>query len=212
MMAPSLHDAEVFAKGAALLQDSDPVMARIMAACGEVRLPLDGKQTHFEALVEAIVYQQLSGAAAERIYDRVLDLLPGRRASPEALHRVPDDALRSAGLSQRKVRYLKDLADYAMLPDGPLEHLHQLPDAEVEEALVRLRGVGRWSAQMFLIFRLGRPNVLPDGDLGIRKAVQRAYALNELPKPAQVRILGERWTPYRTIASLYLWRSLEKRG
>ncbi|MGC8667398.1 MAG: DNA-3-methyladenine glycosylase family protein [Chthonomonadales bacterium] len=211
-MGPSLFDPGVFDAGAAFLRGRDPVLARLMERCPDVRLVPDGKVSHFEALVEAIVYQQLSGGAAERIYSRLQVLFPGGRVSAEVLASLPEEALRGAGLSQMKVRYLKDLAAHALQSENRLERIHELPDDQVEEVLVGLRGIGPWSAHMFLIFRLGRTNVLPYGDLGIRKAIQRAYGLDALPTPTAVRSFGERWTPYCTIASLYLWRSLEERG
>ena len=212
MTASSLFDADLFRRGKEFLRTRDPVLARVMDECGEVRLAPNGYRSHFEALAEAIVYQQLSGMAAERIFSRLRSLFPSGEITPRELAGFPDDVLRGTGLSQMKVSYLKDLTVHALQPDNHLERLHELADNEVEEALVRLRGIGPWSVHMFLIFRLGRPDVLPDADLGIRKAIRRAYALGDLPKPAHVRRLADPWRPYATIASLYLWRSLEKRG
>ena len=128
---------------------------------------------------------------------------------PHELATTADDRLRAAGLSRQKLSYLKDLASRVVENDVPIETLHELPDDVVIESLVRVKGVGRWTAQMFLMFRLGRPDVLPELDLGIQKAIQRAYGLRKRPLPARVIKIGAPWTPYRTVASWYLWRSLE---
>jgi 3-methyladenine DNA glycosylase/8-oxoguanine DNA glycosylase len=122
---------------------------------------------------------------------------------------TPDERLRGVGLSRQKLSYLKDLASRVASSELPIESLHELPDRDVIETLVRVKGVGRWTAQMFLMFRLGRPDVLPDLDLGIQNAVQRAYRLRKRPTPERVLKLGAAWAPYRTVASWYLWRSLE---
>jgi DNA-3-methyladenine glycosylase II len=132
-----------------------------------------------------------------------------RRALPHELASTPDEQLRGVGLSRQKLSYLKDLAARVASSELAIETLHDLPDDEVIETLVRVKGVGRWTAQMFLMFRLGRPDVLPELDLGIQNAVQRAYRLRKRPTPERVRKIGAPWAPYRTVASWYLWRSLE---
>jgi DNA-3-methyladenine glycosylase II len=165
--------------------------------------------THFDALLRSIVYQQLSGKAATTILDRVLALYGGRYPRPAQLLDTPEPTLRGAGLSRQKLGYLRDLAAKVDTGEVPLARVGRLPDEEVITHLTRVKGIGRWTAQMFLIFRLGRPDVLPEMDLGIQTAIQRAYGLPERPGPADVLRIGERWRPHATVASWYLWRSLE---
>ena len=160
-------------------------------------------------MCRTIVYQQLSGKAAATIHGRVLGLFGGRTPTPDELVATRDDALRGAGLSRQKLTYLKDLASRVASGDVPIERLHEFSDDGVIDALVRVKGVGRWTAQMFLMFRLGRPDVLPEADLGIQNAIQRAYGLRKRPAPRRVAKIGAPWAPYRTVASWYLWRSLE---
>lgn len=188
---------------------ADPALARVIAQVGPCRFAPRAEGTHFDALVRSIVYQQLSGKAAGTIHGRVLDIFGGRAPTPAELAATPDETLRAAGLSRQKLSYLKDLASRVESGAVPLDHLDALPDDEIIEALVRVKGIGRWTAQMFLMFRLGRPNVLPELDLGIQKGIQRAYRLRSLPKPDRVRKIGARWAPYSTVACWYLWRSLD---
>ena len=155
------------------------------------------------------MYQQLSGKAAATIHGRVLDLFGGRAPTPEELATASEASLRAAGLSRQKLMYLKDLASRVASGEVPIETLHELPDEAVIDALVRVKGVGRWTAQMFLMFRLGRPDVLPELDLGIQNAIRRAYRLRSRPTPERVAKIGAPWAPYRTVASWYLWRSLD---
>jgi DNA-3-methyladenine glycosylase II len=159
--------------------------------------------------MRAIVYQQLSGKAAATILSRVHGLYKGRAPTPLQLLETPDEALRAAGLSSQKLGYLRDLA--ARVDDGrlPVAKLGKLSDTAAIEVLTGVKGIGRWSAQVYLMFRLERPDVLPDGDLGIQKAIQRAYGLRKLPDPARVQKIGAPWAPHRTLASWYLWRSLD---
>jgi len=191
------------------LRAVDPVLARVIDQVGPCRARVAHEGTHFAAVLRSIVYQQLSGSAAATIHARVLALFGGRQPTPRALLRVDDAALRGAGLSGQKTRYLRDLASHAASRRFPMERLHELDDAAVIETLTQVLGVGRWTAQMFLMFRLGRPDVLPDLDLGIQKGIQRAYGLRRLPTPQQVLRRGTPWAPYRTIASWYLWRLLD---
>lgn len=177
-----------------------------VGACGWRR---DGAGTHFDAVARSIVYQQLSGAAAGTIHGRMLGLYGGRTPTPEELVRTPVATLRGVGLSGRKVEYLQDLAARALDGSLPIEHLHELPDDEVITVLTAVRGIGEWTAQMVLMFRLGRPDVLPVLDLGVRKAVQQIYRLRTLPAPERVATIGARWAPYRTVASWYLWRRVD---
>jgi DNA-3-methyladenine glycosylase II len=162
----------------------------------------------YEAIARAIVGQQLSTKAAGSIWERLLEVLGGGTPSPGALLAADPDDLRGAGLSWSKVAYLRDLAE--RVQDGELdpERLRELGDDDVVEELTRIKGVGRWTAEMFLIFNLGRPDVLAAGDLGIRRAVQRTYELDALPDAAEMERIAEPWRPHRTLACLYLWRSL----
>ena len=191
------------------LTNADPVLGRLIERVGPCALRPLAEGTHFDAVCRSIVYQQLSGKAAATIHGRVLDLYGGRAPMPAELASTPDERLRAVGLSRQKLSYLKDLGARVAAGALPIETLHELSDEEVIEALVQVKGVGRWTAQMFLMFRLGRPDVLPELDLGIQKGIQRVYRLRSLPPPARVLKIGAKWAPYRTVASWYLWRSLE---
>ena len=190
------------------LKRVDPRLAAVIERVGPCRFEAHAEGTHFQALLRSIIYQQLSGKAAATIHRRVIDVLGGNPV-PEALLLTPDEDLRSAGLSRQKISYARDLARHAADGSVPLEHLDALDDEAIIAALASVKGVGRWTAQMFLMFRLGRPNVLPAEDLGIRKGVQLTYRTRGLPPPKRVLVIGRPWAPYATIASWYLWRSLE---
>lgn len=183
---------------------SDPKLAEVIDDVGELRLVSDFRP--FEALVVGIVFQQLGGASARAILKRLKHLYGGRIPTPRRLLRTPDEELLSTGLSRRKVVSLKDLAKRLEGGSLDLERLSHLPDEEVLKVLDEVKGIGRWTAQMFLIFPLCRMDVLPAGDLGLRAAIRRAYGLKELPSEREVERIAERWHPYCTIASLYLWR------
>lgn len=189
------------------LKRSDPVLAEVVRRVGPCRFRTRQEGTHFEALVRAIVYQQLSGLAAATIHRRVIEELGA--VTPAAVLRTPDDRLRAAGLSRQKIGYVRDLAGRAQAGDPDMDRLHELRDDELIARLCIVKGIGRWTAQMFLMFRLGRPDVLPELDLGVRKAVQRAYRMRKLPSVERLEKVGRPWAPYRSIASWYLWRSLE---
>ena len=191
------------------LVEADPKIGEVIRRVGPFRLALRIEGSHFDAVCRSIIYQQLSGKAAATIHGRVLGLYGGRAPRPEELASTADDQLRGVGLSRQKLAYLKDLASRVASKDLPIETLHELPDDAVIDALVRVKGVGRWTAQMFLMFRLGRPDVLPELDLGIQKAIQHVYGLRKRPLPERVLKIGVAWAPYRTVASWYLWRSLE---
>jgi len=168
------------------------------------------RRSHFESLARAIVYQQLAGKAAATIFGRVVALTPGPRfPNAEALLALDEGALRGAGLSANKLRALRDLAE--RVTDGrlPLSRLSRLGDEEIVAALTEVRGVGVWTAQMFLMFKLGRLDVMPAADLGVQDGVRLLYGLKERPKPAAVEEVGERWRPYRSVASWYCWRVVE---
>jgi DNA-3-methyladenine glycosylase II len=163
----------------------------------------------FGALVRAIVGQQLSTKAARTIYDRLAAGFGGRAPTPEGLLAADPEDVRAAGLSRPKVAYLRDLAERVADGDLDLAGLAERPDDEVAAELVKVKGLGRWSADMFLIFHLGRPDVLPVGDLGVRRAAESVYGLPAPPSPDELTTLAEPWRPHRSLASLYLWRSLD---
>jgi DNA-3-methyladenine glycosylase II len=192
------------------LMRRDPVLAAIIkrhgqCALGEARDRFD----HFNMLVRAIVFQQLSTKAATTIYNRLLERMPGGIATPQALASLGDEQLRAAGISRQKAAYLRDLGTRVAAGDVPLDSIDALPDEEVITALTKVKGIGRWTAEMFLIFRLQRPDVLPVDDLGILNAIQKAYRLRQKPTPKRLRKIGEAWRPYRSVACWYLWRSLD---
>jgi len=162
----------------------------------------------YGALLRAIVGQQLSTKAARTIYLRVLDLFGGRAPAPERLLEASEEELRGCGLSGRKVEYVRDLASHVLSGELELERLDDLSDEEVVAEIVAVRGLGQWTAEMFLLFHLERPDVLSGGDLGIRKAVGIEYGLDGMPPPQRVLEIGEPWRPHRSLASLYLWESL----
>jgi DNA-3-methyladenine glycosylase II len=187
----------------------DPILAAVIRKYKD-RTLLDAPRIDpFSSLVRTITSQQLSTKAAATIHGRILDLMPGRLATPHSVMAIEDAALRQAGLSRQKIAYLRDLAAKAESGELPLHRLHELSDEEVVEAITTVKGLGRWSAEMFLMFRLLRPDVLPLGDLGIVNAMQRLYGLRKKPKPERMTKIGELWRPYRTVACWYLWRSLE---
>ena len=163
----------------------------------------------YGSLVRTIVGQQLSTKAARSIYGRLTALFDGRPPTPGELISTDEELLRACGLSRPKVRYLRDLAERVISGELDLRALHDLPDEEVIRQITAVKGLGRWSADMFLMFHLGREDVLPVGDLGIRRAVERAYDLPEIPDSETLQHLARPWVPHRTLASFYLWESLE---
>jgi DNA-3-methyladenine glycosylase II len=166
------------------------------------------KPDAYGALLRTIVGQQLSTKAARTIHERVLGLFGGRTPTPEELLAVSEEDLRGAGLSGRKVTYIRDLAAHVQDGELELDRLDELSDEEVIEEIVAVRGLGRWSAEMFLMFHLERPDVFSGGDLGLRRAIQVAYGLEEMPTPDEAVERAERWRPHRTLAAVYLWESL----
>jgi DNA-3-methyladenine glycosylase II len=191
-----------------LLLRRDPILATIIREYGPCGLSAAQRSDHFSALVRAIVFQQLSTRAASTIYARMVALLPDGELTPAALAAASDEQLRSAGISRQKAGYLRDLCQKVTAQIVPLDDLEHMDDEQVIAALTTIKGIGRWSAEMFLMFRLHRPDVFPIGDLGIVNAVMKAYRLRKKPTPERLRRLGENWKPYRSIASWYLWRSL----
>lgn len=176
---------------------------------GPCRLELRTDGTHYQALARSIVFQQLSGKAASTILSRFFGLYDERTPTPEAVLATPDEALRAVGLSRQKIAYLRDLSSKITSGELPLDQVHEMEDDDLIAHLVQVKGIGRWTAQMFLMFRLGRPDVLPELDLGIQNAIKRAYRKRKRPAPKDVKKIGARWSPYSSIASWYLWRSLE---
>ena len=200
-------------KAIAHLRAADPALASIIDAVGPFRMELKSSRSVFGALAEAIVYQQLSNKAAATIYGRVEALYPHATDgfTPRHILKTPDDKLRGCGLSRAKVLAVQDLARRVASGELPtLDEAHLLEDAALIERLVQVRGIGRWSAEMFLMFRLGRPDVLPLDDYSLRKAYATAFRKRTLPSPQALEKAGEKWRPYRTVASWYLWATLNK--
>lgn len=198
-------------KAIAHLSEADPILSRIIAEVGPCRLKSDRSQSAFEALVEAVCHQQLTGKAAQTILGRVKALHPATAfPTPDDILCTADESLRTAGLSRAKVLAVKDIA--AKTLDGTVpdpKSLARLDDAELISRLTAIRGVGRWTVEMLLIFKLGRPDVLPVDDFGVRKGYMLAFRKREMPKPAALLKYGERWRPFRSVASWYLWRAAD---
>jgi DNA-3-methyladenine glycosylase II len=190
------------------LRSVDPALRVVIDRVGPCTytIPTDG--SHFAHIVRSIVYQQLSGKAAATIHGRVAALCKGE-VTPARLLKATDAQLRAAGLSERKTQYVKELAARTKTKELPIDRLHELDDDAVLATLVQVRGIGRWTAQMVLMFRLGRPDILPELDLGIQKGAQKLLRMRKLPTPEKLQRIGAKWAPYRTVASWYLWRSLD---
>jgi DNA-3-methyladenine glycosylase II len=195
------------------LRAADPVLARLLDECGPPSMVRDasrpGPADHYGALLRAIVGQQLSTLAARAIYGRLVERFGGRTPTPqELLDEDPDEMRPAVGLSRAKVASLRSLAEHVISGELELERIAELPDEELIAELVAVKGIGVWTAHMFLMFQLERPDVLATGDLGIRRAVERAYALPALPEPDELTALAEPWRPYRSAACRILWHSL----
>jgi DNA-3-methyladenine glycosylase II len=191
------------------LKARDRRLAEVVERIGPIRLKPRGCSP-FESLARAIVFQQLSGKAAATIFGRLVDKCGGVIGHRE-IRGLSDADLRAAGVSPQKLGYLRDLSARASSGALDLAEVHALDDEAIIESLTAVKGIGRWSAEMFLMFHLGRPDVLPCGDLGIRKAAQRLYGLRKMPEEERLTKIAEPWRPYRTAACWYLWRSLENR-
>jgi DNA-3-methyladenine glycosylase II len=195
------------------LRKADPVLGALIDAVGVDGLgdARSGRpDDHYGALVRAIVGQQLSTKAARTIYLRLCERYGGRTPTPTELIADNLEELRTAaGLSRAKASYLRSLAEHVVSGELELERFDEMPDADVAAELIAVKGLGQWTVDMYLMFHLGRPDVLPVGDLGIRRAVERAYGLPGLPDPAQLTEIAEPWRPHRTLACRYLWRSLD---
>jgi DNA-3-methyladenine glycosylase II len=200
-----------YAKARRWLMRRDPVLGAAIKRIGPCQLADRQRKDHLTALVGAIVSQQLSTKAAATIFGRFVSLFDGHAIpGADAIHALDDAAIRGVGLSAQKVGYLRDLC--ARIVDGRLrlEELDGLPDEEVIVRLTEVKGFGRWTAEMFLMFRLHRADVLPVGDLGIVNAIQRLYRLRKRPTPQRIQRMGETWRPYRSVASWYLWQTLRE--
>lgn len=194
-----------------LLMRRDPILSAAIKRIGPCRLAERQRSDHLSALVSAIVSQQLSTKAAATIYGRLLSLFPnGVLTDAAAIVRLDDPALRGVGLSGQKVSYLRDLCERIVDGRLRLDELEVLADEDVVERLTVVKGFGRWTAEMFLMFRLHRPDVLPVGDLGIVRAVQQLYRLRKRPDPKRLQKIGEVWRPYRSVACWYLWQTLRE--
>ena len=192
------------------LKKADPVMAAIIDRAGPYTIQY--REPVFRTLVRSIVYQQLSGKAALTIFTRLATAMKSDPMTPEAVLKLRSPKMRTAGLSQQKISYIRELAQVTHQGVIQFERFPELDDDEVIHQLTKVKGVGVWTVHMFLMFALRRPDVLPVGDLGVRSAMKKAYGLAELPKPAQMETLAAPWRPYRSVASWYLWRSLENDG
>ena len=190
------------------MKRNDPILARIISRVGPVEFELD--DDNYEAVVGSIMYQQLAGSAARAILNRFKQLYGGRLPSPREYLATDVEKLRSSGLSPQKISYIKDLAERLENGTLNLKRLETLSDEEALDELDSVRGIGRWTAKMFLMFKLGRTDVLPVDDLGLRKAAQKAYRLRKLPGRDRFEQLAEKWHPYSSISTFYLWKSMEK--
>ncbi len=189
------------------LQSVDPILGAVIA---QVDLPFRkaNRRTRFEALVDAIVSQQLSVKAADTIFARFKILFPGKKfPDPEQVLLMPDEVIRTAGLSGSKVRYIKDLAEKVHSKELRLHRMHTLSDEVVIEELIKINGIGRWTAEMFLMFSLDRPDIFSHGDLGLRNSVMKLYGFKTMPTEKQINTIVKKWSPHRTLACRYLWQS-----
>jgi DNA-3-methyladenine glycosylase II len=198
----------------AFLSKVDRRLARLIERSIEFRLEIEQAQTPYEALLEAVTYQSISGKAAATIFGRIKALgANGRCPTPEEILRLRKQTLRKAGLSRAKIAAVKDLARKTIEGIVPtLEEAQKMSDQELVDRLISVRGIGAWTVEMFLIFRLGRPDVLPIHDYGVKKGFTLTYRRKAIPKPHELAKFGERWRPYRTVASWYMWRAVELAG
>ncbi len=193
------------------LKKVDPDLAKVIRRIGACKFAPDKSRTIYASLVRSIVYQQLTGKAATIIFSRFLELFPGRKfPEPDRVLRVPFEKLRGVGLSNQKACYIQNIAQAAkdgIVPDS--RQANRMSDDELIDRLTSIKGVGRWTVEMLLIFRLGRPDVLPATDYGVQKGFAVAKHLGELPKPKELLAAGECWAPHRTVAAWYLWRTAD---
>jgi DNA-3-methyladenine glycosylase II len=192
------------------LRAADPVVGALIEEHGPYR-PRPAMD-HYESLLRTILFQQLSGASASAIQRRWLDLYDGRYPTPPQLLATTDEAFRTAGVSRQKAGYMRDLAEHIVAGHLDFTDIEDLPDEAVAEQITRVKGLGEWSAHMFLMFQLGRPDVLPVGDYGVRNGMRLAYDLPEVPSPGRAVEIGAPWAPYRSVGSWYMWRAVEGIG
>jgi len=185
---------------------ADSNLEKIIKVVGKYSIKI--RNDPFQSLIESIIYQQLAGKAANAIYNRFINYYDNKQVTPTRILNSSNDNLKKVGLSNRKIDYLKDLASHVYDGRINLEELPTMNDEEIINKLVNVKGIGRWTSEMFLIFSLGRQDVLPVTDLGVRKAIQKVYSLSELPKPNTMMEIAEPWRPFRSIATWYLWKSL----
>jgi DNA-3-methyladenine glycosylase II len=208
LVEASLAEKRVWSHGIRHLKKNDPALAEIISRLGPYEFRLD--EDHYEALVGSIVFQQLAGAAARAILDRFKQIYDGKIPRPRQYLDTEERHLRASGLSPQKISYIRDLSERIENGTLDLKRLSELRSEEVVKELDEVKGIGRWTAEMFLIFVLGRTDVLPVDDLGLRKAAQKIYRLRKLPTKERFEQLSKNWHPYCSIATLYLWRSQEK--
>lgn len=194
-------------KAVKYLSSKDPILAKIVEKVPPFERHKGGN--YFEDLTESIVSQQLSVKAADTIWKRFIALLPEEKVTPENVWEIPDQKFRDAGISWSKISYIKDLAKKTMESGIIFEQFEIMTDEEIIEELVKVKGIGRWTAEMFLMFAMERPDVFSYGDLGLRRAIQKWYGFDHEPTQTEAEKIAEKWKPYRTIACRYLWRSLE---
>jgi len=200
-------DTELMARACRSLRRRDPLLGGVIRRVGPCGIEARGNP--YAALIRSVIYQQLAGSAARAIDRRFRRPHGYRYPAPARLRRIPEPTLRAAGLSRQKIAALRAIAEAFDAGQVTGRSLHRLPDADVIEAVTQIHGVGEWTAHMLLMFSLGRPDVLPVGDYGVRKGAQRLYGLDELPGRADLEALAEPWRPYRSVASWYLWRATE---
>lgn len=203
-------DSDLLKQATRHLRRRDPVLRPVIERVGPVTMKLE--KNRFQALVRSIIAQQISWKAARSIGQRLHELVTPRRLTPAAIAAIPINQLRAVGLSPQKASYLHDLAAQVAGGRVRLSRTQRMTDDEVIDELVQVKGIGVWTAQMFLIFSLGRPDVLPHGDYGVRAAIRNLYGLAELPNREQSFAIAEPWRPYASIAAWYCWRSLESNG
>lgn len=189
------------------LREADPVVGALIAAHGPYR-PRPAMD-HYESLLRTVMFQQLNGRAASAIQERWMALYGGRYPTPPELLATTDEAFRSVGISRQKTGYLRDIAERVLVGALDLGGVEGASDEEVVRQITAVKGLGEWSAHMFLMFQLGRPDVLPVGDFGVRNGMRLAYGLPGMPSPAETREIGARWAPYRSVGSWYMWRAVE---
>lgn len=205
----SIKDKRVWKKGMSHLKKKDRKIAGIIERMGYIEL--EWEPGDYQALVRSFISQQISGSAADSIYGKFIGLYSGRMPTPKEFLKTPEKKIRGVGISPQKYSYIKDLSERIVSRKLSLQGLKRMPDDEVIEMLDEVKGIGRWTAEMFLIFSLNRADVFPSDDLGIIKAVQKAYGLRKLPDRKRLDKMSEKWRPYRSVATIYLWRSLDSK-